>query len=303
MALLENLALLIALPTEYQTFSDRLDQSDYLRKYSLDPESAWQENYSTQVAAPLRRLMSRAQALGAEVQPEATLQSLHHATVTRDIVVLFTHWKGSTLAVEDRLCDDKAAYLARLEGRPSPATRYLTKRLALGTIGETLSEFIESTSSELEDAHPSGFTVMSEPLTVQTERRDWLDERFAGLLQPGNLLELTGGLYSRPKIAEQVDARFTGILDVAACNSSVLADYLDRIARSRFRTVQFPEVLDPALGCEALEITFDVMNEQGLPYLRSRIQALRFVAATLKQLVQPSQPGVLQRLWRSLWHA
>jgi hypothetical protein len=303
MALLSNLAMLVCLPADHQTFLDRVSKSDYLKKYSLNAEAFWEDEYRSQVAEPVQRLVERARTFGAHIEPRATLQSLHDATTKKKIVVLLTHWKGSAVSADDIVCENKATFLARLDSAPGSAPRYLARLLSESATERGIQEFVESAIPELEDSNPDGFIVSSDPITVRSERRDLVDKWFEGLLRPGNLLEFWDGLYARDDVARQVDCGFKGILDVAACNSSILADYLNRVTRSRFRVVQFPDVLPPALSCEALHLTFELMDERGLPYLTARMRALRYVADTLNAIVQVPKSGLIQRVWRSLWQA
>lgn len=302
MEALENVALLVCLPVEHQRFLEQLPASDYLKKYSLEPERAWATTYLPQVAEPLQRLISRARKLGAKVGSHVTLQALRDATASCRVVILVSHWKGCKLTIDDLLSEDKAEYLTCLKGTTGSASRYLEQHLLRDSIVGAISRFIDSDDPILNDPDPNGFTVVSDALTVCTERRDTVDALMSGLVKPGNLLELSDGLYTRHVLSEQIDQRFTGVLDVAACNSSVLADYLDRVARGRFRIVQFPDVLDPELSCEALHLTFDLINEHGIAYPIARTRALKFVASKLRELVRAVRPGPLKRLWRSLWH-
>lgn len=296
-ATFNSMKLLLGLPCERIDFDRRLKGSDYLRRFSMDPQTSWMSTYQPQVAGPVSELVAHARSLGIAVQTEATLTSVLEATTNREIVILFTHWKGYETVREDFISCDPPLFLQRIASCDEPWARWLADRMRNESVPEAVNSYIRSEKLDLDDPHPAGFTVLADPITLRTERRDRIDALFHELLTPGNLLELADALCSRQAVDEHVASTFKGTLDIAACNSSILADYLERSRRSTFRIVQFPEVLDPELSCLALRLAFDLMAEHSYPYLTARIRALEFMREQLRLLVDEARKQSY-RWWR-----
>jgi hypothetical protein len=306
---LHDIALLVGVPCQWEEFRDWPTASDYLRKFALDPVRSWHRVYSPSTAQPLAALIERARQLGVTVRQCATLESLRDATFLHSIVIICSHWKGDRARSEDFICQEPAEFLARVARSRNAQQRWLRSRMAdphsgvhapMARVMSAIAQFMDSYEPELDDVDASGFAVLADVPTVRSERRDRIDALFEGLINPGNRLELADGLHSRADVAAHVAPSFTGILDLSACHSSVLANHLNRQRGSDCHIVQFHDVQDLGLVAQTLLTTLNLMAEHHMPYLAARRTALEFTSSRLRSMLRPTQ-GVVHWLRRVLW--
>ncbi len=207
--------------------------------------------------------------------------------------------------------EDRNAYAKRVEGRKTPLERWLFDRFgetglvpeidkkpmgrrlleAIGlsssrTMGlrDVLSEAVASIIPDGE-AKPDGINQVLENQVTRTARqRSELDELFAGLVLPGNRLELFDGLHSKESIEKAIAPQFNGILDLTTCTSTVLADYISSRRRQRFRTVQMPTVQEVLWGAKCVEQTLGLVRDRGMPYLEARSVAAAALEWAIREL-------------------
>jgi hypothetical protein len=105
----------------------------------------------------------------------------------------------------------------------------------------------------------------------ETLCRDVLDEALNGLIQPGNRLELSDGLHAPGEIESTIDKNFCGELDLALCNSSALATFIDLRREGRIRHLHWPDYLLPGPQYLKVEATLKLMALTGNRYIASRL--------------------------------
>jgi len=315
-----SIALLLVLPTNKVCFRYRIKAktSDYLRRqFSMFPTRSWKEDYEPQVLGHLQSLIRTAQTVGATVFENACLADLSLATKDHDTVVLLSHWKGPE-AVRDDLPDNDflvrnlVKYLERVWDANAASTLWLRRRFVklmhgldkktprtvrentqvAGDILKIMNEFIETQNVLREKIGGDGLDVKATKFTLRTWNRDELDRLFEGLLLPGNRVEFSDGLYAKESVETAIDKAFSGILDLTTCTSTVLSDYLGRVSRGAYLTVQFDKPQDPPRACLFLEGTFQLFGE-GIVYGEARKQAKRDFEEVVQALAAEQQPESL----------
>jgi hypothetical protein len=65
-------------------------------------------------------------------------------------------------------------------------------------------------------------------LLRRARNRDRVDGHFAGLIAPGNRIELSDGLHTAQAIIDRIPRRFAGLVDLTVCNSVLLGELIKR---------------------------------------------------------------------------
>ena len=282
-----------------------LERDDLLRR-------RWLDEYGS-CRTPLSDLAHRASALGVEVRSEATLNTLREAAAFHQVVILFAHWKGPEIAQEDfevSLASASGLFAERAAICSTPSCRWLRLHLGHGqrsqrgsqhsrwlpaflrtespppSIREVLMEAIAREDND--DCVPSdgADVILESEITRASRRRDELDHAFKGLLRPGNRLELFDGLHSSEAVAGALSDQFCGVLDLATCTSTVLADFIGRATGNRIRTVQFPDVQQPLWAAKCIQVTIDLVAERGIAYQDARLLATTMMELAVSQNVR-----------------
>lgn len=280
---LRDVGLLVAVPVERDSFCQRVSaKSDFVGKYVGNPARGWSDDYEPNVARPVNQLIDYASSNGAKVVRNATLSDLTGLVQRRSVVLLIAHWKGPEIKVED-LPGDPDSLWPHLDGSASPVAAWLRQE----RVGRR-SGVHEILSDALDQPFPPpyvGADIYSESvITRRTRIRDDLNDLFAGLLVPGNRLELFDDLHSRQAIAQAIPEGFRGFLDLVSCNSMVLADYLSGRHRRRFRIAHAPHEVWFHKAGPVVEHALRGVAEHGLPYATARLLATQ-------QLELASQKG------------
>ena len=306
-------AILIGLPVTIEEFLARVRDSDWLGKYrrtDLDAgryqewlESTWTREYEPLVASPLRALQEVAGSLAASLSTRATIADVREATAKHAVVILFAHWKGPEMTNDDLVTPvSREAFLAKAQGSESTIGAWMTDQLRSDLPGHgrkrvgwlraifggsaalrepTLREILQGAlHAQLDNDPGTGGVdeVIEDPLTRMARRREVLDALFAGLLQPGNRLELFDGLHAKEAVESAIAVDFTGVLDFTCCTSTHLADFISSRRRLALRTVQFPTVQDFLWGATCVKIALRLsMTDGGPGYLEARQQALKLL--------------------------
>lgn len=308
---MKELVLLTAFPVTLDEFIERAPHSHYLRGYfspaweekarAAKLEEYWHGDYSSRVGEPLLSLASTAREFGAQVVFGATLDDLRDATQTYRVVVILGHWKGADVLAEDLPRTLTLEHLeAQVRDRDAPVAQWLKARLAgdrtrglLRKIGERLNGREPLSPAELlqealdadirgELVADAGVDFVVESSAVRrARRRDTLDRLFDGLLASGNRLEWRNGFESKEAINAAIAPSFSGVLDLTACHSVFLADYLARGRTPPMNVVQFPRAQDPTWACFWLETALRI-HAEGLNYLDARIAALKVLKKELE---------------------
>lgn len=303
----ETLALLVGVPSTIGDFVNRaraLD-SDYLLQYRPtgdddNPEAslhaAWHARYGPIIGSPLSSLLETCSRLGLTAWPCATLDDVRTASTAHRVVVVLTHWKGSDVLFDDVSEHCTVSDVAgRVRSCDSPLSRWLLERIdppqswwgklrrrKLGS--RALSTLLHDAVNNGPDTDASG-DGLAAPLalrvTGRASRRDELDRILHGLIQPGNRIELFDGLHSPHTFAQAIDSEFAGLLDLAACTSTVLGDYVGRSRRGRLRVLQFADNQDFMWQAHCLAVAFEQAALGRMDYADARWAADAALRAAL----------------------
>jgi len=309
-----QIGILIGVPIERTAFiRAALDPArHFARRFAADPLSAWDGSggYNERVATPLLVLAAHAEQVGALVVRQAVSTDLTIATSTCDVVAVFAHWKGALVEPEDLPPGGCAAIpdlLRRCQSAVPPEAA--SELLALAAQLDPVAALNEATVKTLLNKHvcrevksketgsdASAFPVAARQQTIRAERRHLLDAVLAGQLRAGNSLELCDGLHPATAVERAIDPRFTGVLDLTVCQSTILAWTIDRARGGRCRIVQFESALETETACLTLQQTLALLSgPKGLiedasgsdAYLSARSQALRDVADAFARHSRP----------------
>jgi len=281
---------MFGVPVDDAEFELRMPSSDWLSKFwgETPPAERWRKDYQPYVAAHLVALIEKAERLGVKAVRGTTLDLFREATGTNDLIILFAHWKGFEVIVDDLARpNERAVYAERAAGSHTPLARSLQRELASRddrTVREILAGAVYGNGLEPEKLEAGIDRIYESELTARTRRRDELDALFKGLLRPGNRLELFDGLHCSEAVESSIAPEFRGILDLTVCTSEVLGDYIGSRRRAAVRTVQFPEVQDFGWASLCVEIALQMHLVDGIPYLEARMHAMNILATALKGL-------------------
>lgn len=282
-------ALLVAVPLSRAEFGHRVLDSDWLGKFrpARAPSEAWEQaldeswndEYGPLVGEPVAALVKTAGELGVDVHTAATLDDLRGATASRGIVALFAHWKGAEVEYDDVL-GGRERFVEACARKDAPLARWIAADLAKAGRGvdETLNAALEcplpSSSGDIE--------VREHPATRNAGRRDEMDRMFSGLLRPGNCLELYDGLHDKWAVDRAIAPGFSGILDLTACNSTVLGGFLAGRRGHAMRTVQFPQFVEFIWAATCLSGTLRLVASGQFEYQEARLVAKQLLGPALQ---------------------
>jgi hypothetical protein len=306
-----DIALLLGIPVDYQQFCERVGSSDWLSKYNYrtpDPavlqaylSAQWRSEYLPLVASPVQELIDMASALGVEVRTRATLLTVQEVTTRRRLIVLFAHWKGPEILAQDlknpilaqelleRVRSDETTLgrwlQTRLEEQSlqnfSTANRFNLRRWITYPwarhrdldLVEVLTGALALQRSDLEDKRDGVDFVLESDAARLARRRDQLDIIFHGLLLPGNRLELFDGLHNKECVETALWRDFEGLLDLTACTSTILGDYISAKRKQRVRIVEFPTVQQFAWGARCVKPALQLCTGERMSYQEARLRA------------------------------
>lgn len=282
---LADTGILIAVPLTQTEFHQRVQTSDWLGKF-LPPDIAseglkaaiderWRTSYSPLIAEPLQELLDLAQLGNAEVRRMAGLADLVAMTSEKHLVILFAHWKGPEVLYDDLIQpSDYNAFLNQVAQSSTPLGSWiaseLRRRLSDASYDTLLDILNEALDEHLSSIGDGGSIVLKHAVTLNAQRREELEQLFPGFLRPGNRLELFDGLHSKEVIESHVAPDFRGILDLTACTSTVLADYIAARRRHQLRTVQFPKLLEFIWAAKAVAGALQLTSGGNFEYLEAR---------------------------------
>jgi hypothetical protein len=235
-------ALVLSLPLTRADFDADLlmgEAMDYSRHNILvgrSPEQAWNQD-GAQIATVARELATVASELGVLVCCAPTLSCISALFRVCSVVTVVAHWRGASLRgsdfrrepklmLEDIGCgrDELRCALAQRLDR-ADIERVLgaasfARRAAL--MAELLNKSVIDSDVPLPGcAAPNGELVYRPWLRFR--HRQLIDAVFSDLLSPGNQIELRDGLYAPCEIAEAIPENWSGIVDLALCQSAAAA--------------------------------------------------------------------------------
>ncbi|MEM6252795.1 MAG: hypothetical protein AAF821_07725 [Cyanobacteria bacterium P01_D01_bin.156] len=309
-----NVAILFGIPIHEASFLSRVAESDYLRLYRSSLKN--RDEYDKYIAEPFRDMATQVdQHSNFEVRTGATLKDLQEVSKTANVIIVVSHWKNYGFSNNDIIRPvNKNSFAKAASQSDDPLAQWLAHRLNrhleagkhqkstfmaswLDSIRNlwrtelTLRDILEQAldvplENELPQIEEVSQHVESD-LTRRTRRRRWMDMLFANLVLPGNRLELFDGLHNSAAIAQSIDKSFNGVLDLTACTSTALADYISNYHQYRFRVVQFSENQEPVWAATVLKITLKSLLGYRDPadsahYLDARQHAIQLTRQTLQ---------------------
>lgn len=242
-------ALLFGIPIDQEEFLARCEASppsDYLLPIlgKNNPECVWKQHYHY-VASAASDLVSTALRLGAGVFRQATLADLAEASVAYDRLILVAHWRGAAVSEIDLLADSDKIVQA-IADQPASV------REAFGELPLTRRDLVESMNRLIETCALS--TLLPKSLAVLTREsrslgmslcRDLVDNLLAGMIAPGNRVELFDELHSLGAMEGAIAGDYAGEIDLATCRSEAFATYIDLRRANRIRHVHWADSILP----------------------------------------------------------
>ena len=291
-----RIELLVAVPFKWPAFQRAAydPRRDWLRRFADDPQRHWQDGYAGDVARPLDRLVQAARAAGVRVVPDATLTDMASATQRAEVVILVAHWKDHAVRAADLAVQDLHAAAQRLSVYPAfaeLARRVQRAKSAADAVAQLQAYVMQNTDTEEDKA---GFIVRAHPGTHAARRRDRIDALLAGLLRPGNRLELTDGLFDVHAVERAIAPGFAGVLDLTSCQARCLADHIDRRRLGECGVVQFEGEVMPEVAALAIERTLELCRQDAGSYMPARARALQELSRALQREVRRTP-------WERFW--
>jgi len=301
---LADIGLLVALPLDRAEFEEHVYRSDWLGKFlcpDVPPlaqqaaiDERWIEDYAPLIASPLHDVMDFARSGGAAVWTRASLQDVAVATATKRVVILFAHWKGPEIVFDDLATPwNFESFVSHTHASTSPLARWLTIQFRNNRRDRTGDVLLDVLNAALDvpltEPGIDGVPVLEHSVTRRARRRRELEELWPGCLRPGNRLELFNGLFAKDQVEAQIAPDFTGVLDLASCTSSVLADYIASRRGHRVRTVQFPMVLEILWAAKAIAGTLQLFGTGNFQYLEARQRATEQLNLALRDALKESK--------------
>ncbi len=299
---LADTGILIAVPLTLAEFRKRVQDSDWLGKFRPPGAGAeelqaatdvrWRDVYSPLVAEPLQEVVEiRTGRMGAEVRAAAQLADLAAVTGAKKTAILFAHWKGPEIVFDDLIPPWNFDALAnRAAESRGPMGKWvdaaLGKRRSKLDSDAVLDVLNEALDAPLGGSADGVASILEHAVTRQARRREELQALFPDLLRAGNRLEMFDGLHSKEEVEASVALDFAGILDLTACTSTVLGDYLAARRRNRLRTVQFPEVVEFIWAAKAVAGALRFAASGGFDYLEARDLTTRMLTQAIQELAR-----------------
>lgn len=263
--------VLFALPTDQATF-DAVVHGGMLPDYRrlLVGDGVQDEALNDRcgrLAAAAQDVMAAARQLGAHVVEHATMPDVASIGPSAQVIILVGHWRGSTV-----LHDDLRA-----------GTEEIVARLAAGGLEGLFDRSAIDDGdflSHLNDAIDSGAVFGracadlgqdDSPALKAALGRDVIDEILGAAIVQGNRVELWDGLHDPGTFESALHPQFHGALDLATCNSIVLATLISRRRKAQVRVVHTVESIDPLTCLFAIARTLRRVINTGEGYLNARL--------------------------------
>jgi hypothetical protein len=267
---LHGFALLVAIPVDRDEF-DMAIRGEIYRDYGYilrsagDGDSIWTQSYAG-LSSALSSLISTAEALGVTTCARASLQSLATATAQAHTVILIAHFRGWPVTTADFAGHDEAVLERFKGGDPLLAVKPPSIRSIIDVVG-ALNDAMQSDTLERFLPEQAQEAAASSPLLRLTLQRDVVDESLAGLIAPGNLIELADGLHAPGTVEGALAPSFHGELDLTMCNSEVLATLIDMRRHGTIRHAYFSEEILPIVHILTIRNALMGVAERGGSYL------------------------------------
>jgi hypothetical protein len=270
-------ALAVALPLSRDAFMSDVaayPEMEYSRGMlrGRPAELVWQ-NAGAAIARQCREVMTLAERLNVEVLAEAKLSDLGPLFARRQVVTVLAHWRGAMLRADD-IVAAPSEIVATIRSAQTPVMSKLVKRIPHTTFDaissaeedEARTTLVEALNSIIDSDQPllplvdesAGVAVVSDSPTVAAWNRDLLDEAFGSALRPANRIELRDGLRSASDITAQIPDGFRGIIDLALCQSMIVARAI-AAGQTRRRVIMHRRVVQPRVRLALLEQVYRLL--------------------------------------------
>ena len=314
----QNICLLVGIPSCKREFLARLPASDLLRPFRVrdangdidqgKAEGGWENDYRKETAAPVESLIEAALQSGVNVKRGATLHDLTEGSSAADVVIVVSHWKGPNVSADDipivgpadGLPQSVERIRARLSGDRSPIAVELDAVLRqIESSGHfvRIAQLVGALDGYVE-ARPRS-PIIEHSITRMTRRRCQLDTLLHGVLSPGNRLELFDGLHDVKEVEQAIAPGFKGVLDLTTCTSSVLGEHIDRTRDRMIRTVNFSDEIPPMWSVERIVLALAFVAD-GYEYLDARRMAWDAIRELMRK---EARRFTFEKMWRFLGRA
>jgi hypothetical protein len=272
-----EVSILIGVALTEEDFCDQVRTSDWLNRFA-EPEVAanyWRDEYLPFVVKPIEELIGKARMLGAKMA-QGTLPELKRASAQSKVVVVMAHWKDSHVEFDDLTSGvPREVWRQRASQHSSSIAQWLAAKFGekgTSAIDEILGE---SLNIELpEDTESPHLTRICESeVSRAARRRQELDSIFQEMIRPGNRLELLDGLHPKEAVEAMVAPHFDGVIDFAACTSTILADYVAHRRRNRVSLVQAPNAIEFVATAQIVASTLELLARGPFSYQEARTHA------------------------------
>lgn len=207
-----------------------------IRQGSATAEAAW-ETVGVKIARLANDLLAAASEAGACIFPAAGLDALKVAAKAPGVVVIVGHWRGPNFHSSDLRIDAdrffglvetsqsdfsawvKTALGADAEGRVLRPTAPRDRKAELASL---LNErVLKKFGAEID--RPVETSSDNDTFICRTLAREMLEKTFPSVFEPGNALELRDGFHKAEAVRDAFAANWSGIAELAVCNSEYLA--------------------------------------------------------------------------------
>jgi hypothetical protein len=201
------------------------------------------------------------------------------------VVTVFAHWKGADVVADD-VPGTVAEFARRLTDAASGNSAELRAQLVAAAERRHVVDVLNA-ALHVPEAPRDGVTEVVEHADSRAaRRRAEIDDLFAGLLRPGNRLELFDGMHDAAAVEAAIAPEFAGVLDLPVCHSTVIADYISWNRCWAPRIVQAPAAVDVEWAAKCVSGTLELLGSGAYDYLEAR------------QMARATMESEVKRAWR-----
>jgi hypothetical protein len=296
-------ALLLSMPSSRAEFFDGVVQGAYCSDYLSQTVGAdvrhedkarllrraehnWERGYQ-QICQEADGLIAIAERLGVHVVRAATLEDLRRCSAQFSTLILFAHWKGSTIYLRDVRAHVLSIGSA-LRSTTHPLSQWLVDEFSrsapyakTASRKEFARQFLNFVNILIESERvlhavpgllPERLLTLfgESPLFSKTMSRDLLDEALS--IEPGNKLELFDGLHSPGVVEQTIAASFRGTLELAGCQSAVLASFIRNKRGNALTIINGTTDIHTAVRYAKVRTALSRSAQSGCTYLDARFE-------------------------------
>ena len=279
-------ALIMALPLDFSAIKAAFEggaYQDYVARSVMRgrAEDLWEKTFAA-VAKSARKLIDNGRGHGVRVVENGTIRDVEAAFESRTTVTIIAHWRGTPVTIDDirapveQIVDlidrDVSAFGHRLRaGMPErwrePIANGVSERGRVSRLAEVLNARI----GRRPELAPNSWAIeqyTDEP-TLKYLNRQRLDSEWAGLIKPGNRLELADGLHSCDRLVAAVAPSWSGVADFSNCQSAQLIDQI-KCGRSDRNVIGNINDTNPISRMLVIDGVYKLMARYELNYIDAR---------------------------------